>query len=132
MAWDGVAKIERLGKFSAKIVFTKFDADNEESHTLFPIDTVKLGFIPSFAKIISTNVEAALTYDIALQGSLDGTNWDDIVTNTAKDTVVKTIVDYTSAVGDPTPAAYPNYRILAPDVTDGAATEHTVTVWLWR
>ena len=132
MAWAGTGKIELFTNQCVKLTFTGLDADNEETYTLFPLDVRMFGFVPSHAQIISTDTQAGLTYDIALQGSVDATNWTDIVTNTAKDTTVESSVDYTGATGDPTPAGYIYYRILAADVTDGVATSHTTTVHLWR
>jgi hypothetical protein len=131
MVWDGTLAIEITGKNSAVLTYTGFDADNEESYTLSPVKPVDLGFTPTHAKLISTNAQAGLTYDIQFQGSIDGTNWTQILQNTAKDTLATTSIDYTSATGDPIPAAYPFYRVEAPDVTDGAATTHTVTVYLY-
>lgn len=129
MAWDGLMRLELKGDM-AKLVFTKLDADNEETYTLYPVDVGNhLPFQPKHAKLISTHA-AAVVYDLALQGSIDATNWVDILTNTAKDTIAQTVVDYTAATGDPRPAAYLHYRIFLADDTDGAAAEHTATVFL--
>lgn len=132
MAWAGSGQFKFLAPDSVQITLDGFDADNEESYTLFPINLEKLGFQPLHARMICTDAQAGLTYDIALQGSEDGTNWVDLITATAKNTHYSTVVDYTSATGNPTPAGYTYYRVFAADVTDGAATSHTVVVHLYR
>lgn len=131
MAWDGTLQIELIGKETVKLIFDGLDADNEETYTLSPVTIRDFGFTPHFATVICTDAQAGLTYDLALQGSADGTNWVDILTVTAKDTAGKTTINYAGAA-DPTPAGYEHFRILAADVTDGAATSHTFTAILYK
>ena len=99
-AWGGVQTPTRPHPGMLKINTTLLDENTDVSAAI----DLSLLFggeqLPSVFCTIATSVSGTVAaIDVALQGSPDNTNWEDITTVTAKDTFGWNLVDYTSASG---------------------------------
>jgi hypothetical protein len=82
MAWDGTLTITEVkGHESVELDFTGFDADAEESYTLYPVDMAQRFMATDAVMYVTAAHATAVTdvIDIALQGSAFGTQWTDLI-----------------------------------------------------
>ena len=120
--WGGVQTVTRPHPGLIEITTTLMDEDTDVSDAIDLTDIFKGEQLPSVFSTIATSVSGTVAaIDIALQGSPDNTNWEDITTVTAKDTLGWNIVDYTSATGI-RKKKYRFIRHASADVASGTKT----------
>lgn len=122
MVWAGTQTVTRPHPGLIEITTDTLDGDGETGTVIDLTDIFKGEQLPSIFNTIATSISGTVAaIDIALQGSPDNTNWEDITTVTAKDTLGWNIVDYTSAAGI-RKKKYRYVRHIGVDVASGTKT----------
>ena len=121
MVWAGTQTVTRPHPGLLVIETDTLDANAESSTAVDLTDFFKGEQLPSIFNTLATSQSGTVVaIDIALQGSPDNVNWEDIVTVTAEDTLGWHTVD----LGEPdTPKKkYQYVRHHAADVASGVKT----------
>ena len=101
------------------IVTTTMDEDGDTADVIDLTDYFKGEQLPSVFNTVTSSTSGTVTaIDIALQGSPDNVNFEDITTNTVANTLNWNIVDYTSATAI-RKKKYRYVRHIAVDVASG-------------
>ena len=125
MAWAGtLTKTAIDGQEVLELDFTGFDADNEESHALSPVDGYDRWQATDAVMYVTAAHASAVTdvVDIALQGSAFGTQWTDLIsiTDADVDNGGTTVEDSAEVAATRfAPSAYRYFRILCTTVGAG-------------
>ncbi len=122
MVWVGTQTITRPHPGLLVIETDTLDGDGEIGDAIDLTEIFKGEQLPSVFNTICTSVSGTVAaIDIALQGSPDNVNWEDITTVTAALAFGWNTVDYTSAAGI-RKKKYQYVRHIGVDVASGTKT----------
>jgi len=122
MAWGGTQSIE-IAKNAFFIESLGYDADAEEGTVIDCIN--HLGFIPTEFSAVCVESAAGKGFDIALQGSIDGITYEDIITCVANNVMIHASKDYTSATDEV--KLYRYLKVLCADVNASDAVANDLS-----
>lgn len=129
---EAIAQIEN-GRFPmVELTVAGLDADAEESSS-YDLSETKINFVPkAFSLIVdSTTTTTVTTIDVNLQGSLDESNWVELINVVAKDTYAHWPKrNFAAGTAEEVLLGYRHIKVVCDDV--GTGNVHTARVYAYK